>query len=73
MSKTKTSAKPVSKIGIIADLLRREGGATLSELVAATGWQPHTTRAALTGSRKKGHGIERGSRDGTTTWSMGTS
>jgi hypothetical protein len=32
-----------------------EGGATLDEMVAATGWLPHTTRAALTGLKKKGH------------------
>lgn len=40
-------------------LLQREQGATLYELVEATGWQPHTTRAMLTGLRKKGHEIER--------------
>lgn len=36
-------------------LLMREEGATLDQLVAATGWLPHTTRAALTGLKKKGH------------------
>ena len=30
-------------------------GATLADLIEATGWLPHTTRAALTGLRKKGH------------------
>ena len=44
-------------------LLRRAEGATLAELVEATGWLPHTTRAALTGLRKKGHGIVREKRD----------
>jgi DNA-binding IclR family transcriptional regulator len=73
MTKAKTPTKPVSKISAVADLLRREGGATLAELVAATGWQPHTTRAALTGLRKKGHKIERGTRDGETTWSVAAS
>lgn len=73
MTKAKTPTKPVSKISTVADLLRREGGATLAELVAATGWQPHTTRAALTGLRKKGHKIERGTRDGSTTWSVAAS
>jgi hypothetical protein len=34
-------------------------GATLAALVKATGWLPHTTRAALTGLRKKGFGIQR--------------
>ena len=32
-----------------------KSGATLDDMVAATGWLPHTTRAALTGLRKKGH------------------
>ncbi|UAK25639.1 DUF3489 domain-containing protein [Sphingomonas nostoxanthinifaciens] len=41
------------------DLLRRDAGATLTELITATAWLPHSTRAALTGLRKKGHAIER--------------
>ena len=30
---------------------------TLAELIAATGWLPHTTRAALTGLRKRGYAV----------------
>lgn len=48
-----------SKIGKVIALLQRKQGATLDELVTATGWQPHSARAALTGLRKKGHAIER--------------
>ena len=44
----------VSKQTLIKDLLAREEGATLDEMIAATGWLPHTTRAALTGLRKQG-------------------
>ena len=73
MKKAKLPTKPVSKIIMVADLLRRKGGATLVELIAATGWLPHTTRAALTGLRKKGHGIERGSHDGVTTYKIAAS
>ena len=51
---------------MVIDLLRLEGGATLAGIVAATGWQAHTARAALTGLRKKGHAIERFSADGVT-------
>lgn len=51
--------KPGTKQALIVDLLRREGGASLTELTSATGWLPHTTRAALTGLRKKGHAIAR--------------
>lgn len=52
-----------TKASLVVELLSRTGGATLAELVAATGWLPHTTRAALTGLRHKGHAIERGKRD----------
>jgi Protein of unknown function (DUF3489) len=43
----------------VIDLLGREKGAGIEELVAATGWLPHTTRAALTGLRWRGYAIER--------------
>ncbi|MDX3910802.1 MAG: DUF3489 domain-containing protein [Sphingobium sp.] len=52
-----------TKTAEVLELLRRESGATLDELTTATGWLPHTTRAALTGLRKKGHAIVRGKRD----------
>ena len=48
-----------SKTAQVIALLQRPDGATLDELIAATGWLPHTTRAALTGLRKKGHAVER--------------
>ena len=51
-----------SKTAAVIALLEREQGATLAELIAATGWLPHTTRAALTGLRKKGNTIERSKR-----------
>jgi len=47
-------AKAESKNSRVIALLQRQEGASLNELVAETGWQPHTTRAALTGLRKKG-------------------
>lgn len=55
----------VSKRALVLDLLRRSEGATLAELVAATGWLPHSTRAALTGLRKQGHVLDRTQRDDT--------
>ena len=54
----------VSKISTVLTLLQRTDGATLGDLVAATGWLPHTTRAALTGLRKKGHVIDKTKVDG---------
>jgi hypothetical protein len=56
----------VSKQTLIKDLLAREEGATLDEMIAATGWLPHTTRAALTGLRKKGFAIEKNRVEGVT-------
>jgi hypothetical protein len=50
----------------VLDLMRREQGATLAELVEATHWLPHTTRAELTGLRKKGHVLTRSQRDDVT-------
>lgn len=38
--------------------------ARLDQLMEATGWLPHTTRAALTSFRKKGNLIERSKVDG---------
>ncbi|MBS48578.1 DUF3489 domain-containing protein [Sphingobium lactosutens] len=48
-----------TKTALILKLLTRESGATLDELIAATSWLPHTTRAALTRLRQKGHDIDR--------------
>ena len=41
------------------DLLQRFDGATIPNLTEATGWLPHTTRAALTGLRKRGYAVVR--------------
>lgn len=66
------AAKPErqTKSAAVVALLSRPEGATLAELIAATGWLPHTTRAALTGLRNKGHRIERGKRDGATCYTI---
>jgi hypothetical protein len=58
------TAPTVSKSATVITLLQRADGATLGDLVAATGWLPHTTRAALTGLRKKGHVIDKTKVDG---------
>ena len=38
-------------------MLRSEGGATIDEIVEATGWQPHTVRGAMSGALKKKLGL----------------
>ena len=51
--------RPTSKQATIAAMLWQRNGTTITELMAATGWQSHSIRAALTGLRKAGHQIER--------------
>jgi hypothetical protein len=59
-----------NKTSLVVTLLQREGGATLGDLIAATRWLPHTTRAALTGLRKKGHAISKTKAEGVTTYTI---
>lgn len=54
---SQTAQRAPTKAATVLELLQRPNGASLDELVAATGWLSHTTRAALTGLRKKGHTI----------------
>ena len=49
--------RPGSKQAVIVTMLSRKSGATLQTLVQATGWLPHTTRAALTVLRKRGYTV----------------
>ena len=50
----------ITKNATVLKLLTRSQGATMAQLQKATGWLPHSTRAALTGLRKKSHDITRG-------------
>lgn len=51
------SPKHSSKSAAVLAMLQRPEGATLDQLVIATGWLPHTARAAMTGLKKKGHEV----------------
>ncbi len=58
------AASPVAprsgtKIDDVVKMLRRPEGATIDALGKAMGWLPHTTRAALTGLRKRGYAVGR--------------
>ena len=59
---TATAPRQGTKIARVVELLERDQGAKLDELIAATGWLPHTARAALTGLRHRGYEVrlERG-------------
>ena len=39
-------------------MLRRPEGASLGQIIAATGWQKHTVRGAISGALKKKRGLE---------------
>ena len=49
------AAKRGNKASLVLELLQRPEGATIIQLTEATGRLPHTTRASLTGLKKKGH------------------
>lgn len=42
----------------LIEMLRAEGGATIEEIIAATGWQAHTVRGVISGVLKKKLGLE---------------
>ncbi len=59
MSKSKSTHPRETKTEILRKLLSRKAGADLAALQTATGWQPHSVRAALSGLRKAGFSIDR--------------
>jgi DNA-binding IclR family transcriptional regulator len=56
-TKAKFTPTPTKHQQII-DLLSREDGVTLDEMSTTAAWQPHSTRAFLTGLKKKGYVVE---------------
>ena len=63
------ASQPGTKQALILDLLSRGEGASLDELIAATGWLPHTTRAALSRIRAAGQALIKSARpDGRTAY-----
>lgn len=69
----KATPRPQSKIAMVIALLERKEGATLEELTKATGWQPHSARAALTGLKKKGHALTKSKREDVTCYTIAAS
>jgi hypothetical protein len=58
-----------SKREAVLSLLKRSSGASLKELMKATGWLAHSTRAALSGLRKSGVSVVRHEKtDGTSAY-----
>jgi hypothetical protein len=54
---SKTPPQSNSKSETIRSLLARPGGASISELSEATGWQAHSVRGFLSGTMKKKRGL----------------
>jgi len=53
---TRTPRTGTKQATLIA-MLRAEGGASIEEITAATGWQSHTVRGAMSGALKKKLGL----------------
>ncbi len=49
------SARPGTKTAIMIELLTSKRGATIAEMMHATGWQAHSVRGFLAGSLRKRH------------------
>ncbi len=59
MPNSKTTPPRETKTAILRKLLGRKNGADIGSLQSATGWQPHSVRAGLSGLRKAGYTIDR--------------
>lgn len=64
----RAAGKAPSKQECLGNLLVRDEGATLDQMIAVAGWLPQTTRAAMTGLRKKGYVIDSDKVDGVRTY-----
>lgn len=63
---TSKAGRAASKLDTLEKLLRRKNGATIAEMVQATGWQQHSVRGALAGAiKKRGHAVTSEKIDGT--------
>lgn len=65
-SKERAPATPVgTKLETLVALLRTRRGASIPDMMEATGWQAHSVRGALAGAlKKRGHAITSDKTDG---------
>lgn len=68
------AALPAGKLAELLKLVRRKTGASIDEMVRATGWQAHSVRGAISGTLRKrlGLAIERSTTDGVTRYRVAT-
>ena len=62
--KSDAAKRPGGKLGLILDRLGRKTGATIDELVDATGWQKHSVHGALSRLRTRGFAIRLEAKEG---------
>lgn len=55
---TSRTIRPGTKLAAIIDAMRHPGGATITQMMASTGWQAHTVRGAISGMVRKCLGYE---------------
>jgi hypothetical protein len=49
----KRTAPPLTKQDLVIQMLRRQSGVTVEEIIAETGWQPHSVRGFFSGLVKR--------------------
>lgn len=54
---TERKSREGTKQAKLIAMLKRPEGATIEQVVKATGWQPHTVRGAIAGALKKKLGL----------------
>ena len=54
----RTRARAPSKLSTVVAMLREKRGASIDQLVKATGWQKHSVRGAISGAVKKKLGLK---------------
>ncbi len=73
VQQTNAPVRAGTKQATLIDMLRKPNGASIAQMGAKMGWQPHSVRAALTGLRKHGLAIIRDKTDaGVSVYRIGT-